>query len=74
MVDEIAPLCVPLIDTIPTCTIRWAQLPPALEILDQVFQKLNQTLKDADGAVPGRPERLAAGSTSTPTRSSRTTA
>ena len=37
----------PLIDTIPTCTIRWAQLPPALMTIDQVFQKLNQTLKDA---------------------------
>ena len=47
VVDEIVELCVPLIDTIPTCTIRWVQLPPALEILDQVFQKLNQTLKDS---------------------------
>ena len=28
---EIPQLCVPLIDTIPTCTIRWVQLPPALE-------------------------------------------
>jgi hypothetical protein len=45
--DEIVQLCVPLIDTIPTCTARWAQLPPALLTLDQVFQKLNQTLKDA---------------------------
>jgi lysophospholipase L1-like esterase len=47
VVDEIAELCIPLIDTIPTCTIRWVQLPPALAILDQVFQKLNQTLKDS---------------------------
>jgi hypothetical protein len=47
VVDEIVELCVPLIDTIATCTIRWVQLPPALEILDQVFQKLNQTLKDS---------------------------
>jgi lysophospholipase L1-like esterase len=45
--DEIVQLCVPLIDTIPTCTVRWAQLPPALLTIDQVFQKLNQTLKDA---------------------------
>lgn len=47
VVDEIAQLCIPLVDTIPTCTVRWAQLPPALEILDQVFQKLNQTIKEA---------------------------
>ena len=45
--DEIVTLCVPLIDTIPTCTVRWAQLPPALLVLDQVFQKLNQTLKES---------------------------
>jgi hypothetical protein len=49
VVDEIVQLCVPLIDTIPTCTARWAQLPPALLTLDQLFQKLNQTLKDALG-------------------------
>jgi len=47
VVDEIVELCVPLVDTIPTCTARWVQLPPALEVLDQVFQKMNQTLKDA---------------------------
>jgi len=47
VVDEIAELCTPLVDTILTCTIRWVQLPPALALLDQVFQKLNQTLKDA---------------------------
>jgi hypothetical protein len=47
VIDEIALLCVPLIDTAPTCAVRWAQLPPALEILDQAFQKMNQTLKDA---------------------------
>lgn len=44
---KIAELCTPLIDTIPTCTARWAQLPPALTTLDQVFQKLNTTLKNA---------------------------
>ena len=40
-------LCTPLIDTIATCTIRWAQLPPALLIIDQVFQKLNTTIKNS---------------------------
>lgn len=45
--DEIALLCTPLIDTIPTCTARWVQLPPALEVLDQVFQKLNTTIQNA---------------------------
>ena len=49
VVGKIVELCVPLIDTIPTCTARWAQLPPALLTIDQVFQKLNQTLKDALG-------------------------
>jgi hypothetical protein len=44
---KIVELCVPLIDTIPTCTIRWAQLPPALELIDQVFKKLNTTIKNA---------------------------
>jgi lysophospholipase L1-like esterase len=47
VVDEIAQLCPPLIDTAPTCAVRWAQYPPALTTLDQVFQKLNKTLKDA---------------------------
>lgn len=47
VVDEIAELCVPLIDTIPTCTARWAQLPLALTALDRVFTKLNNTLKSA---------------------------
>jgi hypothetical protein len=47
--EKIAELCVPLIDTIPTCTARWVQLPPALTLLDQVFQKLNSTLKSAMG-------------------------
>jgi len=44
---KIAELCTPLVDTIPTCTIRWAQLPPALELIDQVFKKLNKTISDA---------------------------
>jgi hypothetical protein len=44
---KIAELCTPLIDTIPTCTARWAQLPPALLLIDQVFQKLNTTIANA---------------------------
>jgi hypothetical protein len=40
-------MCTKLVDTIPTCMQRWAQLPPALIVIDQVFQKMNQTLKDA---------------------------
>jgi hypothetical protein len=40
-------LCTQLIDTIPTCMARWSQLPAALTVIDQTFQKLNQTLKDA---------------------------
>jgi hypothetical protein len=44
---KIVELCTPLIDTIPTCSVRWAQLPPALEIIDQVFKKLNSTIATA---------------------------
>lgn len=55
VVDEIALLCVPLIDTIPTCTARWAQLPPALSVLDEVFVKLNSTLKSAMGPFQAGP-------------------
>jgi hypothetical protein len=40
-------LCTPLIDTIPTCLVRWAQLPPALIVLDEVVKKLNTSLKEA---------------------------
>ena len=40
-------LCVPLVDTAITCTTRWAQFPPALVTIDQVFQKMNSTLKEA---------------------------
>jgi len=46
-IAKIAELCVPLIDTIPTCTARWVQLPPALEVIDQVFKKLNTTIENA---------------------------
>jgi hypothetical protein len=48
--DVVAPyvqMCTNLVDTIPTCMARWSQLPAALLVIDQVFQKLNQTLKDA---------------------------
>ena len=44
---KIAELCTPLIDTIITCVTRWAQLPPALEVIDQVFKKLNKTIEDS---------------------------
>jgi hypothetical protein len=48
--DVVSPyiqMCTNLVDTIPTCLARWSQLPAALTVIDQVFQKLNQTLKDA---------------------------
>ena len=48
--DVISPytsMCTQLVDTITTCLQRWSQLPGALTVIDQVFQKLNQTLKDA---------------------------
>jgi len=45
--EKIAELCTPLIDTIPTCIARWVQLPPALELIDQVFKKLNSTIQTA---------------------------
>lgn len=47
VIPKIALLCVPLIDTIPTCTIRWAQFPPALVLLDRAIKRLNQTITDA---------------------------
>ena len=55
VVDEIALLCVPLIDTIPTCTVRWAQLPLALTALDRVFTKLNTTIKNSLGPFQAGP-------------------
>src|SRR4051812_14846048 len=45
--EKVAELCTPLIDTIPTCMARWFQLPPALELIDQVFKKLNSTIQTA---------------------------
>ena len=44
---DIASLCTPLIDNVIPCTTRWAQLPPALVTIDQVFQKLNSTIQNA---------------------------
>ena len=40
-------LCQKPVDSQISCLLRWAQLPPALTTIDQVFQKLNQTLKDS---------------------------
>lgn len=44
---RVAELCPPLIDTIPACTARWVQLSPALDLIDQLFQKLNTTIANA---------------------------
>jgi hypothetical protein len=44
---KLAQLCPLVIDSYLSCLTRWLQLPPALATLDQVFQKLNKTLKDA---------------------------
>jgi hypothetical protein len=43
--SEVPGFCAKLQDTIPTCTIRWLMLPPALVTLDQVVKKLNETIK-----------------------------
>lgn len=42
---DIPGFCSDLVDTMPTCTIRWILLPPALITLDQVVKKLNDTIK-----------------------------
>ncbi|HZN19291.1 MAG TPA: hypothetical protein VFB84_14110 [Micromonosporaceae bacterium] len=42
---EVPGFCAKLQDTIPTCTIRWILLPPALVTLDLVVKKLNETIK-----------------------------
>ena len=44
---KITELCQKPEDSQIACDARWAQLPPALTTIDQVFQKLNKTLKDA---------------------------
>ena len=47
VVGKISQLCTPLVDTMPTCTIRWSQLPAALIAIDQAFDKLNSTIKES---------------------------
>lgn len=42
--ESVPEFCVPLVDTITNCLTRWEQFPPALELIDQVFKKLNSTL------------------------------
>jgi hypothetical protein len=57
-----------LIDTIITCTVRWVQLPPALELLDQAIKKLNTTIQNAVKPFTPSPRRPRAdSSTSIPT-------
>lgn len=43
---EIPGFCAKLVDTIPTCLIRWVLLPPVLVLLDQIVKKLNRTIED----------------------------
>lgn len=45
--SKIAELCQKPVDSQIACNLRWAQLPPALTAIDQAFQKLNTTLKNA---------------------------
>jgi len=44
---KIAELCTPLVDNVLPCITRWVQLPPALELIDQVFKKLNTTIQNS---------------------------
>jgi hypothetical protein len=44
---KIAQICQNVIDAMMSCLQRWYQLPPALTLIDQAFQKLNQTIKDS---------------------------
>jgi hypothetical protein len=46
VLSEVPGFCAKLQDTIPTCTIRWILLPPALVTLDQVIKKLNKTIDE----------------------------
>lgn len=55
VIDEIAQLCPPLVDTILTCLGRWLQLPGALLAIDQAFEKLNATLKKSLGPFQAGP-------------------
>lgn len=43
---QIPGFCAQLIDTIPTCIVRWILLPPALVTLDLVVKKLNTTIEE----------------------------
>jgi hypothetical protein len=45
--SRIAELCTKPVDSEIACNQRWAQLAPALTTIDQVYQKLNTTLKNA---------------------------
>jgi len=42
---KIPGFCADLVDTIPTCTIRWVMLPPALVLYDQITKKINSTIE-----------------------------
>lgn len=42
---EVPGFCAKLQDTIPTCTVRWMLLPPALVTMDQITKKLNSTIE-----------------------------
>lgn len=46
VVTEIPGFCAKLVDTIPTCTIRWVLLPPVLVVLDQIVKQINRTIED----------------------------
>lgn len=45
VVPRFTQLCINTVDTIPSCLVRWAQLPSALVVLDQVVRKLNATIE-----------------------------
>jgi len=45
VLTHIFSLCTDLVDTIPTCTARWVQLPPALVTLDQIVKRLNTRIE-----------------------------
>jgi hypothetical protein len=47
LTGKIFQMCVGVIDAMQSCIQRWLMFPVALTVIDQVFQKLNQTLKDA---------------------------
>jgi len=47
VLDEIAQLCLGVVDATISCNTRWAQLPPALLLLDNAIKKLNTTIENA---------------------------